>query len=331
MKIKNIAILCGGFSGEWDISLQSGNIVEKHLDRKHYNPYRIIISREGWYHEDLHGGRSAIDKEDFSLVLEGKRIYFDAVFNAIHGTPGEDGKIQGYLDMLGVPYTGCDHAVSALTFNKKLCKDFVGFHGVSTARGILFRKGDDLDYEAIPDELGLPVFVKPNNGGSSVGTSRVNERQHIRRAISEAHAEDSEVLIESFIRGREITCGVLRHGKQMIILPVTEIISRKEFFDFEAKYDPSLAQEIVPADIPPDTRDHCMETSGMLFRELGCRGVVRFDYIFNDDGLFFLEVNTIPGLTEASIVPKMAACHGINLKKLFSMILDDASLSSRMK
>lgn len=320
---KNIAIVSGGDSGEYDISIQSGKIVEKYLDPEKYNTYPILIKGKNWYHRCQHGNEYEIDKNDFSISMVGEKIRFDCVFIAIHGTPGEDGKLQGYFDMIGIPYTTCDHVISALTFNKHLTKQVVMNLGVKTARSIKLDSSNPTGAGDVLKALTLPLFIKPNNGGSSVGMSRVNGAGELKPAIKRAFKEDDEILVEEFIKGREITCGVLRSKGRVITLPVTEIISKKEFFDFEAKYNPTLAEEIVPAQIPAEIFRSCQETSEQLYQQLSCKGVVRFDYIFNETGLYFLEVNTVPGLTEASIVPKMAHVHGITLSELFDMLVEE--------
>lgn len=321
---KNIAIVSGGDSGEYEISIQSGRIVEKYLDKEKYNTYAVIIKGKNWYHRCPHNNEYEIDKNDFSLQMVGEKIKFHCVFIAIHGTPGEDGKLQGYFDMLGIPYTTCDHVISALTFNKHLTKQVVGNLGVKIARSVLVHQSDPPGGEYILQQLRLPLFIKPNNGGSSVGMSRVNKAEDLDNAIEHAFREDDEILIEEFIQGREITCGVLKSKGVITTLPVTEIISKKEFFDFEAKYDPTLADEVVPAQIPAETFKACQEASAFLYKQLNCKGVVRFDYIFNDSGIYFLEVNTVPGMTEASIVPKMAKAYGMSLSELFDCLLEEA-------
>lgn len=321
---KNIAIVMGGNSGEYDISIQSGKIVEKYLDRTKYDPYPVIIKGNDWYHKCQFNNDYEIDKNDFSLQMIGERIKFDCIFVAIHGTPGEDGKLQGYFDIVGLPYTSCDHIISALTSNKHFTKQVVMNMGVLTARSVLINRLDSISTEDILNTLQLPLFIKPNNGGSSVGMSRVNEPAGLDPSLEVAFREDEEILIEEFIEGREITCGVLKSKGKIITLPVTEIITKKEFFDYEAKYDPSLAEEIVPAQIPEDIFQNCQTTSSSLYKQLQCNGLVRFDYIYNDKGLFFLEVNTVPGLTETSIVPKMAIAQGYTLTELFDIIIEEA-------
>ncbi|MCF8368022.1 MAG: D-alanine--D-alanine ligase [Bacteroidales bacterium] len=320
---KNIAVVSGGYSGEYEISIQSGEVVDKYLDKEKYNVYPIIISKEEWMHDCKHNNTYEIDKNDFSIPMFTEKITFDCVFIAIHGTPGEDGRLQGYFDMIGLPYTGCNHATSALTFNKHFCKNVVKNLKVKTAASVCLFKNQE-NPEAFLQHLKYPLFVKPNNGGSSVGMSKINEKSELPDALAKAFKEDEEILVEEFIKGREITCGVLKYSNEIITLPVTEIISKKDWFDYEAKYDPSLADEIVPAQIPEEVYKECQEISGDLYRQLSCAGIVRFDYIFNENGIYFLEVNTVPGLTEASIVPKMAKVHGLSLQELFGIMVEEA-------
>jgi D-alanine-D-alanine ligase len=322
---KNIAVVSGGDSGEFSISVQSGLIVKKFLDPNKYKAYSILMKGTEWYHECKSMNIYKVDKNDFSVDIAGEKVTFDCVFIAIHGTPGEDGKLQGYFDMLGIPYTSCDHATSALTFNKYFCKNYITNFGVKTAKSVYITNSLQADPKFILSQLALPIFVKPNNGGSSVGMSKVNKPGELESAIAKALKEDDELLAEEFIKGREITCGVMRYNHKLLVLPVTEIISKKEYFDYEAKYTPNMSDEIVPAQIPEMMYNECQEASSMLYEKLNCKGVVRFDYIFNDSGLYFLEVNTVPGLTEASIVPKMAKTYGLTLQQLFSMLVEEAT------
>jgi D-alanine-D-alanine ligase len=321
---KNIAIVMGGDSGEYEISMQSGEVVSRYLDPSKYNVYPVVIKGDQWYHRCTHNNEYEIDKNDFSLPMIGEKVKFDGVFIAIHGTPGEDGKLQGYFDMMGIPYTSCDHVISALTFNKHLTKLAVAKLDVLTADSVLLTASDKISTDEILSKLQLPVFVKPNNGGSSVGMSRVNEKDGLEEAIRRAFKEDEQVLVEAFIQGREITCGVIRQQGKVVAFPICEIVSKKEFFDFEAKYDPELADEIVPAEIPGEIFKTCQDRSVYLYNQLQCKGVVRFDYIYNDNGMYFLELNTVPGMTEASSVPKMAKAHGMSLEALFDTIMEEA-------
>lgn len=320
---KNIAVVSGGDSGEFEISIQSGEIVEKYLDKTKYNVYPVIIKKGDWYYDCKNNNNYNIDRNDFSIPMFSEKINFDCVFIAVHGTPGEDGKLQGYFDMLGIPYTSCNHATSALTFNKHFCKSVVQNSNVKTSASAYLHKGQK-NFAGELTHLKFPFFVKPNNGGSSVGMSKINKMEELEPALQKAFNEDNEILVEEFIRGREITCGVFKYKNEIITLPVTEVITKKDWFDYEAKYDPLLADEIVPAQIPQDIYKECQEISVTLYEKLNCAGVVRFDYIFNDNGIYFLEVNTVPGLTEASLVPKMALAHGLTLTKLFGMLVEEA-------
>jgi len=320
---KNIAIIFGGYSGEFEISVQSANVVAKYLQKTNYNTYKILISGEGWYFTGLNGQKIPVNKMDFSVKDNGITIYFDAVFIAIHGTPGEDGKLQGYFDMINLPYTSCNHTTSAITFNKYFCKQIVKSVGIQTAESVIVYTNDKNDQDRISG-LTYPLFIKPNNGGSSVGMSKISDQSQLESAIELALKEDEEVIVEEFVKGREITCAVMKYKKEIIIFPITEIISKKDFFDYEAKYNSSLVEEIVPAKIPENIAEACRQSSVKLYNALNCFGVIRCDYIFNEDGLYFLEINTIPGMTESSILPKMAKAYGFTLEKLFEMLVEEA-------
>lgn len=316
----NVAIVAGGDSGEYGISMKSGRQVELNMDLGRFTPYFIEIKGKSWNY--LIGRKKfPIDKNDFSLTIGRRKVRFDIVFNAIHGTPGENGKLQGYLDMLGIPYSSCDATTSALTFNKQFCKDVVASSGIATARSMHLFKGSADPVPEILKQLTLPLFVKPNNGGSSVGMSKVNLKQELKPALKMAFNEDNEILVEEFIKGRELTCGVLRTGGEITALPVTEIIPKKEYFDYEAKYKKGMADEVVPANLPAKTTTTCQEISRLLYEKLNCKGVVRFDYIYTGKKFFFLEVNTVPGLSAASIVPKMAKAQGWSFTELVTRIL----------
>jgi len=324
MMKKRIAIAAGGDSGEYEISIKSAAVVEQHLDKELYEPYLVIFKGREWSHTDIDGNKYLVNKDDFSLLIGNDKITFDAVFIAIHGTPGEDGKLQGYLDMLGIPYTACDHATSAVTFNKYFCNEIVSSLEVRVAPSMVLYKGSPFNKVAILRTTGLPCFVKPNNGGSSVGMSKVDDEGALSEAIKKAFQEDDQVLVEGFIPGREITCGVITFDDQSRSLPVTEIISKNDFFDYEAKYTDGMAEEVTPADIPADVEQLCRATSEMLYDRLHCHGFVRFDYIFNETGMYFLEVNTVPGLSPNSIVPQQAIIDGISLTALFDLVLQQA-------
>ncbi len=319
----NIAIVAGGDSGEYAISMKSGKQLELYMDRDRFRPYLIVIRGKNWYYPVEHK-RFQVDKNDFSLQIGRKKITFDLVFNAIHGTPGENGRLQGYFDILGIPYTSSGVVTSSITFNKNFCKQLVLSYGFKTARSQHFNKEQFVTAKNIFNALTLPVFVKPNNGGSSVGMSKVSSKSELEPALKRAFHEDDEILVEEFIRGRELTCGVLRSRGKVIALPVTEIIPRKEFFDYEAKYKKGMCDEVVPAVIPSGTSDTCRSISVDLYERLNCKGVVRFDFIWTGSDFYFLEVNTVPGLSAASIVPKMAIAHGWTFTELITRLIEEA-------
>jgi D-alanine-D-alanine ligase len=319
----NVAIVCGGDSGEYEVSINSGGQVFQHLDREKFIPFLVVVSKHGWICR-LNGEEVPMDKNDFTLRSDGKTIRFDVVFNAIHGTPGEDGKLQGYFDMIGIPYTSSGVTTSALTFNKSFCKKVVASMGVKTANSVhLYNRMEDPVY-AIWEEIAFPCFVKPNNGGSSVGMSKVNKADELELALQKAFKEDNEVLVEDFIQGRELTCGVVRSEGKVIAFPVTEIISKTDFFDYEAKYKEGLAEEVVPANIPDDVSEKCRKISMDLYEKLNCRGVVRFDYIYSNYEFCFLEVNTVPGLSAQSIVPKMVRAYGWTLTEFYTRMINES-------
>jgi D-alanine-D-alanine ligase len=319
----NIAVVAGGDSGEYEVSVKSAAVVASHLDPARFEPFVVVIRGNDWYFRDADGAAWPVSRDDFSLLLPGRKVKFDGVFVAIHGTPGEDGKLQGYFDLLGIPYTSCDQASSALTFNKFFCNHFVKSFGVKISGSMVVFKDDVRDESAILSAIPLPFFVKPNRGGSSVGASKVKTADELAPALDKAFREDSQVMIEAFIPGREIACGVIRHRGNLITLPITEIISQNEFFDYEAKYL-GKSSEVTPAQIPDAIEEECRSVSLKLYRLLNCRGIVRFDYIINGNGLNFLEVNTIPGFSEQSIIPQQAAVAGIGLRELFSEAMQDA-------
>ncbi len=326
MNKKNIALLAGGYSGEYVISIQTAGTIEKNLNPERYDCYKIVVSREGWWHENSYGEKIPVDKNDFSLTLNGKKIVFDCAFIAIHGTPGEDGRMQGYLDMLQIPYTSCNAIVSALTFNKSYCNKVVKhFNVVDIANSVHLIKGEPYNVGAILEQLKFPLFVKPNESGSSLGVSKVKSVEEIMPAIEKAFREDDQVLIEEFIEGRELTIGVFRIGGHLQTLPPTEIVSKNEFFDYEAKYTPGITNEITPAQITEEIYDQLRSKAMFIYRHLNCRGVVRMDFILqkNTGKLYFLEVNTMPGQSENSIVPQQVRAAGMSLMDFYGTLLED--------
>ena len=322
---KNIALLAGGYSGEYIISIQTAATIEKNLDDTLYQVYKIIITKDEWYYDNS-GEKIQVDKNDFSLNMDGGHIQFDCVFIAMHGTPGEDGRIQGYLDMMQIPYTTCNSIVSALTFNKSYCNKVVkAFNVVNIANSVHLIKGEHFSMGAILDELKLPVFVKPNESGSSLGVSKVKKVEELLPAIEKAFKEDNQVLIEEFIEGRELTIGVYKANGYLYALPATEIVSKNEFFDYEAKYTPGVTNEITPANIDNNLKEQLESKAKYIYRHLNCRGIVRMDFILQQqtNKLFFLEVNTMPGQSENSIVPQQVRASGRTLKEFYGEILED--------
>ena len=324
MTKKNIALVTGGDSGEAVISLKSAKIIKENIDQEKFNIYLIFMKGADWHYLADNGEKTEVDKNDFSIIVNKNKVVFDAVFIAIHGTPGEDGKLQGYFDILHIPYTFSGVTTSSITFNKNYCQLLAKSYGAVTAKSVLIKKGENFNVKDIIAVTGITCFVKPNNGGSSIGMSKVVEEAMLEKAIQIALKEDSEVQIEEFIQGTEVTCGILQKKDELISLPLTEIISKHDFFDYTSKYDPLLAEEITPARVTPDLHVKCQELSLHLFRKFKCRGVARFDYIIKGDTPYFLEVNTIPGLSAASIVPKQAGAMGISLKELFTILIENA-------
>jgi D-alanine-D-alanine ligase len=282
-----------------------------------------MIRGSNWYWEDQKGRYHNIDKNDFSLDTGDKKIRFDGAFVAIHGTPGENGLLQGYFDMMKIPYTSCNAFSSALTFNKQACKLYLKEYNIAMADAILIRKGEGFDIEKITKLAGLPCFVKPNDSGSSFGVTKVKRKEEMLPAIENAFRESNEVMIEKLLDGREVACGVIKTKNASLVLPVTEIISKNEFFDYEAKYTPGKSDEITPANMPSEVLGEIQKLSLRIYEILGCNGIVRVDFIVVSGKPYFLEINTVPGLTKESIVPRQAAAHGITLRELFTMAIED--------
>lgn len=321
--MKNIAIVAGGYSGEAEISYKSAAAISRNIDTALYRVYIIKITKESWYYESSEGFRTEIDKNDFSLTRDNKKITFAGVFIAIHGTPGEDGKLQSYFDMLGIRYNTCDAITSSLTFNKNFCKQVVASLGIHTARSLTFYKGESVDISAVISYLGLPCFVKPNNGGSSIGMSKVMKKTELKKAIDKAFHEDDQVIIEEFVEGIELTCGMMKTGNKVIVFPVTQIVPvERPFFDYEAKYL-NQSNEITPAPVSESIHIECKRISAFIYKRINCRGIVRFDYIYAKKKFHFLEVNTVPGQTDQSIVPQQARAMGISQKDLYAMVIED--------
>jgi D-alanine-D-alanine ligase len=319
-----IAFVTGGYSSEAAISYKSAVTIEKNVDTSKFDVYKIDITPTGWFYENG-GSKIEVDRKDFSLNVDGKKIKFDAVLIGIHGTPGEDGKLQGYFDLVGLPYTSCDAATSALTFNKRYTVAVAAFAGIQTARSMHIFKHTPVTPGAILQQLQLPVFVKPNNGGSSIGMSKVNKPDELEEALVKAFKEDDQILIEEFISGREFTVGVFRTTKEIVVLPITEIMTKKDFFDYEAKYQ-GLSEEVTPAEIDTDMKNKIETAARKVYEVFNCRGVVRIDFIYNEakNQPFILEINTVPGQTEASVVPQQVKIMGWSLKEFYSSLIEEA-------
>jgi len=322
---KNIALVTGGFSGEAVISYKSAVTIDNNLDRNLFNVYKIDINSKGWLYELPDGRKTEIDKNDFSLPIDNEKITFDAVFIGMHGTPGEDGKLQGYFDMLQIPYTGCDAATSAITFNKRYGTAVAGMSGIGVAKSVILIKDNFISPDEITANLKFPVFIKPNNGGSSIGMSKVEKpSDELGYAIEKAFKEDDQVLVEEMVEGREFTVGVFRSKGNVIVLPITEVKAHADmaFFDFEAKYQ-GKSTETTPAEVDEVTADKIRDAAKKVYTVFNCKGVVRIDFIYNEkEGRpYMLEVNTIPGQSEASIVPQQVKAMGWSLREFYTKLV----------
>ncbi len=334
---RSIAVIYGSDSSEWEVSLRSGEFTASQIDGEKYDVYEIFARFGHWtlaacrmrgaarvaFPED---SRPEIDKTDFSVVLDGRKVKFDYAYIMQHGTPGENGLMQGYLEMLGVPHSGCSAFVSAITFDKFSCKSYLkNVDFVKCADDIFLRKGESTDglAEKAVEKLGLPMFVKPTDGGSSFGVSKVKDIADFGKAVEVAFSEGEMLIAESAVAGRELTCAVYNSGNGPVALPVIEIVTENEFFDYQAKYE-GRSREICPAMIPDELRDNIREVSKKIYEKLGCSGLVRVDYIASEDGLYFLEMNTIPGMTSASLVPQMVRAAGLSMTEFLSSVIENS-------
>ena len=320
--MKNIAIIAGGNSSEYEVSMKSGKNIYDEVDENRYNKYLVILKGRDW-HVEIGEKKYPVDRNDFSFTRDGEKILFDFAYITIHGVPGENGLLQGYLDMMGVPYGCCNVLASALTFDKHTCNTYLKSYGVNVADSVMLIRGMTYDVNEIINEVGLPCFVKPNAEGSSFGVTKVKEAAQLEDALKKAFALCREVLIETFIDGTELTCGVVKAGDMDIAMPIAEVIPKNEFFDFEAKYDPTKSDEIIPARISPELTNRIKTLSSMIYDILRCEGIIRVDYIVRDDEIFMLEVNTTPGMTSNSFVPKMVRAMGGTLREVLTKIIDN--------
>ena len=336
MKYNKIAVIYGSDSSEWEVSCRSGEFTASRIDGAKFDVYEIFARFGRWtlaaYRKKNsmrvvipEGERPVIDKNDFSVTVAGEKVKFDYAYIMQHGTPGENGLMQGYLEMLGVPHSGCNAFVAAMTFDKFSCKSYLkDVDFVKCAEDMFIRKGESLEglAEKAVQKLGLPMFVKPTDGGSSFGVTKVKTVEDFDKAVEYAFSEGNMLIAESAVAGRELTCAVYYNGKEYVALPVIEIITENEFFDYEAKYN-GHSREVCPAEIPDSLRDEIQEVSKKVYAHLGCSGLVRVDYISSEDGLYFLEVNTIPGMTAASLVPQMVRAAGLDMTDFLTTVIEN--------
>lgn len=316
---KTIALIYGGNSSEWEISVLSGKNVASALDPEKYDVHEILLRGADWRCGDIQ-----IDKTDFSYTKDGVKITFDLALIMIHGTPGENGILQGYFEMIGMPYTTCSSYVSVLTFDKFACKTFMRDVNIPMAKDVYLRRGDSYDAHSIVEYLGLPIFVKPSDGGSSFGVTKVKKEADLEEAIEQAFSEGETVLLEEFIGGRELTQGVFFDGNDIVPLPITEIISHNEFFDYDAKYN-GKSDEVCPAGISEEAAKTVCSYTSRIYHHFGCKGLVRVDYIMQPDGkIYFLEINTVPGMTKMSLVPGQIAAAGMKLSDVLDSVISQS-------
>jgi D-alanine-D-alanine ligase len=320
---KNIAIIGGGDSPEYEISVKSAIQIMDVMNKDKYNSFPVTLKGLDWKANNPDGTTSPVDIRDFSIMHNNEKIKFDYAYIIIHGTPGENGILQSYLDMQKIPYNTGGVLSSALTFNKYACKVYLKNFGILTPESIMLKKREEYSETHVIEKVGLPCFVKPNNGGSSFGTSKINKIEELGKAIEDAFAIDKEVIIESYVKGTELSCGLLKTEKEEFIFPVTEIVSRNEFFDYEAKYTEGKAEEITPASVSEEIYKRCKQLSSEIYYYLNCRGIVRVDFILRGNQLYFLELNSVPGMTRESIVPKQIRAMGLKVEDIIEKLIED--------
>jgi len=321
---KKVAIVAGGYSSEFEVSIKSAQLLQSVIDSERYEIYTVIITKEKWFVKQEDNTEIAIDKNDFSFVRDGRKIHFDFAYIVIHGTPGENGLLQGYFDMTGLPYSSCGVLASALTFNKYFCNQFLKNYGVKTAPSVFLRREDTWDAVAIQSKLGMPVFVKPNDSGSSCGVTKVTTAGQLQAAIATAFEEGTEALVERFVPGTEVTCGCYKIKDKITVFPITEVVSKNEFFDFEAKYTPNGAEEITPARISLQLTEEIQGLTAKIYDWIGAKGIIRVDYIISTENeLNMLEVNTVPGMTATSFIPQQIKAAGLNIRNVITEIIEN--------
>ena len=321
---KNIAIVAGGYSSEVVVSLKSAEGIYSFIDKDKYNLYIAILKKEDWVVRLSDGTETPINKNDFSFCENQEVKKFDFAYITIHGTPGEDGRLQGYFDMIGIPYSSCSALVSALTFNKYVCNHYLSAFGVKIARSIRLMNGQTIEADEAVNQLGLPIFVKPNDGGSSFGVTKVKEKEALQAAVDKAFAEGREVVLESFIKGTEVTCGCYKIKGKEVVFPITEVVTSNEFFDYDAKYNGQV-EEITPARLSEDLTLKIQRETSRIYDILGAKGLIRVDYIIPDDGEpMLLEINTTPGMTATSFIPQQVRAAGLNITDVMTDIIEDS-------
>jgi len=331
---KKIALVTGGFTGESVISLKSAAVVEKTIDRSLYEVFTIYIYPGDWYHKTASGEKIAVDLNDFSLQLEGKKITFDGVFTILHGSPGEDGKLAGYFDLLGIPYTTCDQLTSAITMNKGYTKAIVQtIPELQVARSMQLFEQEPTAVSRIQEELQLPLFIKPNNGGSSIGMTKVKTWEELPEALDKAFVEDSQVLVEEFVSGREFSVGIFKEKGQITVLPATEIVSSREFFDYEAKYVPGVCEEITPGRMNSEEVARVERIAKKVYAVLNCKGAVRIDYFLQEEtgAFYFIEINTVPGQTETSLISQQVRSMGMEVSHFYTLLIEEMFAAASKK
>lgn len=324
---KTIALLTGGTTGEWVVSVKSAATIAQNIDTTKFEVYKIMLTESGWFYEPADSVKIPVDKNDFSLNIKGKKVKFDAVFIVIHGSPGEDGKLQGYFDMIGLPYTSCNALTSAITMNKGYTKAIVdGITNLHVAKSVQIFKHSHYNTQSIKSALKLPYFVKPNSGGSSIGMSKVKHGDDLQKAIDKAFKEDEQILIEEFVEGREFSVGVFKNKGKIVVLPATEVLPANEFFDFEAKYTPGATEEITPGRMSEEERGRVEQIVADVYQKLDCNGVVRIDYFLKKETghFYFIEINTIPGQTATSFIPQQVSAMGMQLKDFYTQLIEEA-------
>jgi D-alanine-D-alanine ligase len=321
---KNIAIVAGGDQSEVVVSLKSAAGLSSFIPSEKYNIYVVVIQASSWKVQLNDDVEIPIDKNDFSFVLNGEKITFDCAYITIHGIPGEDGRLQGYFEMIGMPYTCCDVLAAALTYNKFTCNHYLKGFGVNVAESIMLRKGQTIESKEAVNQLGLPIFVKPNVGGSSFGVTKVKSEEEIQKAVEKAFAEGDQVILESYMKGTEITCGMYKTKEKTVVFPITEVVSENEFFDFDAKYKGQVS-EITPARLSEDLTNRVKQQTNKIYELIGARGIIRVDYIITEgEKINLLEVNTTPGMTPTSFIPQQIATAGLKIQDVMTDVIENA-------